>query len=100
MFQGDCGCMTRRLRCFGLLRYVPGKTAKRRRIDKGIRYLGGIVTTSDGASHPDQPTAAMAVAEALARHILGELAPGSTLPSEAELASQYDVSRLTIREAV
>src|SRR5215217_3992477 len=32
--------------------------------------------------------------------ILGELAPGASLPSEAELAARYDVSRLTIREAV
>ncbi|HVZ02372.1 MAG TPA: FadR/GntR family transcriptional regulator [Dongiaceae bacterium] len=32
--------------------------------------------------------------------ILGELAPGTRLPSEAELARQYAVSRLTIREAV
>src|SRR5215217_5610484 len=32
--------------------------------------------------------------------ILGELMPGTSLPSEAELAARYDVSRLTIREAV
>jgi DNA-binding FadR family transcriptional regulator len=32
--------------------------------------------------------------------ILGELTPGSSLPSEAELAAEFAVSRLTIREAV
>jgi DNA-binding FadR family transcriptional regulator len=32
--------------------------------------------------------------------ILGELPPGTRLPSEAALARQYEVSRLTIREAV
>lgn len=58
------------------------------------------MTHPDGAFAPDQPTAAMAVADKLARIILGELSPGVSLPSEAELANQYDVSRLTIREAV
>ena len=55
---------------------------------------------SEGHPRPDQPTAAMAVAEALARIILTEMSPGISLPSEAELATRYDVSRLTIREAV
>ena len=54
---------------------------------------------SDG-DRADQPTAAGAVADDLAQMILGELAPGASLPSEAELAARYDVSRLTIREAV
>jgi GntR family transcriptional repressor for pyruvate dehydrogenase complex len=45
-------------------------------------------------------TAASIVADHLAQMILGELSPGSTLPSEADLAVRYDVSRLTIREAV
>lgn len=58
------------------------------------------MTTQEDGSRTDQPTAAVAVADALARHILAELAPGSTLPSEAELAARHDVSRLTIREAV
>lgn len=58
------------------------------------------MTISEGDSRLDQPTAAMAVAEALARIILTELSPGISLPSEAELAARYDVSRLTIREAV
>jgi len=50
----------------------------------------------------DEPpaTAASNVADGLLALILGELAPGSSLPSEAELAERYDVSRLTVREAV
>lgn len=56
------------------------------------------MTISDERLRPEQ-TAAQSVADALADLILSELAPGSTLPSEAELASRYDVSRLTIREA-
>lgn len=58
------------------------------------------MTTSDERFRPDHPTAAQAVADALAHLVLSELAPGSTLPSEADLAARYDVSRLTIREAV
>lgn len=58
------------------------------------------MTNPEGDLRPDQPTAAMAIADALARSILNEMAPGVSLPSEAELAARYDVSRLTIREAV
>lgn len=52
------------------------------------------------AAAPEQSSAASSVADRLAQVILGELAPGARLPSEADLAGQYDVSRLTIREAV
>ena len=45
-------------------------------------------------------TAAASVAETLAQMILGQMSPGSSLPSEAELATRFSVSRLTIREAV
>jgi DNA-binding FadR family transcriptional regulator len=45
-------------------------------------------------------TAASTVADALVGMILGRLSPGETLPSEAELAAQFSVSRLTVREAV
>lgn len=45
-------------------------------------------------------SAASTVADDLARWILAELSPGQSLPSEAELAERYAVSRLTIREAV
>jgi GntR family transcriptional repressor for pyruvate dehydrogenase complex len=50
----------------------------------------------------DEPvtTAASSVADALVEMILGHLSPGASLPSEAELANQFAVSRLTIREAV
>ena len=58
------------------------------------------MVTSEGEARPDHSTAASTVADDLARVILSELAPGASLPSEAELASRYDVSRLTIREAV
>lgn len=54
----------------------------------------------DGERRPDGQTATSIVADHLAQMILGELTPGAMLPSEAELASRYDVSRLTIREAV
>lgn len=58
------------------------------------------MTTAEGDQRTDQPTAAMTIADALAREILSEMSPGVSLPSEAELAARYDVSRLTIREAV
>jgi GntR family transcriptional regulator, transcriptional repressor for pyruvate dehydrogenase complex len=47
-----------------------------------------------------EPSAVERVVAKLMDLILGELAPGRKLPSEAELARQYAVSRLTIREAV
>jgi len=40
------------------------------------------------------------VADSLVAMILGEMSPGARLPSEAELAQRYNVSRLTMREAV
>lgn len=58
------------------------------------------MSVSDGEGRPDQATAAGTVADDLAHVILGEMAPGASLPSEADLAQRYDVSRLTIREAV
>lgn len=56
--------------------------------------------SSAGEARLDQASAASVVADDLARVILGELAPGQSLPSEADLATRYAVSRLTIREAV
>lgn len=57
---------------------------------------------SDGKDGEAQTggSAAMSVADHLTNLILAELAPGSSLPSEADLAARYDVSRLTVREAV
>ena len=46
------------------------------------------------------PTTTATVAEALAQVILGEMAPGQSLPSEGDLAERFGVSRLTVREAV
>ncbi len=54
----------------------------------------------NGDARADYASAASAVADHLAGEILDELAPGQSLPSEAELAERYSVSRLTIREAV
>jgi len=48
----------------------------------------------------DQSSAASVVAEDLGKVILTEMLPGSSLPSEADLALRYAVSRLTVREAV
>jgi GntR family transcriptional repressor for pyruvate dehydrogenase complex len=56
----------------------------------------------DSEERRDEPpaTAASNVADGLLALILGELSPGASLPSEADLAERYDVSRLTVREAV
>ncbi|WP_172123908.1 MULTISPECIES: FadR/GntR family transcriptional regulator [unclassified Devosia] len=54
---------------------------------------------TDGNS-PEGGSAASVVADHLARQILTEMIPGTSLPSEAELALRYQVSRLTIRESV
>ena len=61
---------------------------------------GGVVVSFGGDTKPEHASAASAVADDLAQVILGELAPGQSLPSEADLACRYSVSRLTIREAV
>lgn len=45
-------------------------------------------------------TATASVADELVRMILGQMTPGASLPSEAELAIQHGVSRVTVREAV
>src|SRR5690349_7477989 len=45
-------------------------------------------------------TSTSAVAESLAQIVLTEMAPGSSIPSEGDLALRFEVSRLTIREAI
>ena len=40
------------------------------------------------------------VRDALRERVAGSCAPGDRMPSEAELAREYGVSRLTLREAV
>jgi len=58
------------------------------------------VTETEETGRLDGPTAATSVANDLAALVIGRMAPGNSLPSEAELAQRYSVSRLTIREAV
>ncbi|MEQ1768695.1 MAG: FadR/GntR family transcriptional regulator [Devosia sp.] len=54
---------------------------------------------ADGG-HGAVATASSIVAEKLGRQILDGMQPGSSLPSEADLAAQFAVSRLTVREAM
>lgn len=58
------------------------------------------MTIRTGDTRPDQSSATNVVADDLANMILTQMTPGTSLPSEAELAERYAVSRLTIREAV
>ncbi len=58
------------------------------------------MTPPDLDVRPENLSAASVVADNLAQHILDELSPGSSLASEAVLATRYAVSRLTIREAI
>lgn len=60
------------------------------------------MTQQQPGGRPGGPgaTATSGVAEALARMVLHELQPGTSLPSEGELAARFEVSRLTVREAV
>lgn len=48
----------------------------------------------------ESTTAAEGVANELAITILAELMPGASIPSEADLSARFEVSRLTIREAL
>lgn len=57
--------------------------------------------TDPAAKKREEPVTATAnVADELVRMILGRMVPGASLPSEAELAIQHGVSRVTVREAV
>lgn len=79
---------------------VPGTYARTWKLSQGIRYLGGDTSLPNPEPRPENSSAASIVAEQLARLVLSEMSPGTSLPSEAVLAGRYDVSRLTIREAV
>src|SRR3569833_2406246 len=56
------------------------------------------MATTDRAA--GTPTAASAVAETLAQMVLTEMAPGTSMPSEGDLALRFEVRRLTVREAI
>lgn len=58
------------------------------------------MTNPTGPARQDGGTASASVATSLAGMIQTQLTPGALLPSEADLATDYGVSRLTIREAV
>ena len=54
-----------------------------------------------GSGRDEHPSSAAAsVADALADMVLRQMAPGASMPSEAELAARFEVSRLTVREAM
>jgi DNA-binding FadR family transcriptional regulator len=55
-----------------------------------------------GDGGPVEPPTSItdAVVQRLEDLVLGELEPGAVLPSEADLAARFEVSRLTLREAV
>lgn len=59
-------------------------------------------TTDDGARVAVRsPTLSKQISDSFVRRIVrGEIAPGEAMPSEGELATQFDVSRPVIREAV
>ncbi|MGV8988446.1 MAG: FadR/GntR family transcriptional regulator [Cypionkella sp.] len=57
--------------------------------------------TSEKTSRPIPLTsAAVSVADGLGQRIQSDLRPGAQLPSEAEMAVEFGVSRITIREAL
>jgi GntR family transcriptional repressor for pyruvate dehydrogenase complex len=60
------------------------------------------MTPEEASDRNDQSggTATSGVVDALSEMIQGKLSPGASLPSEAELAARFSVSRLTVREAV
>jgi DNA-binding FadR family transcriptional regulator len=60
------------------------------------------MSAQDRDDRPDEPasTATSGVADALTDMILEQLSPGASLPSEADLAARFEVSRPTVREAV
>jgi DNA-binding FadR family transcriptional regulator len=63
---------------------------------KVVIYVFSMLHAHDTALRP----ASVIVADKLTEHVLSTLSPGMRLPSEAELAERYGVSRVTMREAV
>jgi GntR family transcriptional repressor for pyruvate dehydrogenase complex len=62
-----------------------------------------VASTTDGAAQVAvrAPTLSTQISDSLVRRIVrGEITPGEAMPSEEELATQFDVSRPVIREAV
>jgi GntR family transcriptional repressor for pyruvate dehydrogenase complex len=59
--------------------------------------------SADDLDSPAAVEAAASITETVVQRledlVLGELEPGAELPSEAELAARFEVSRLTVREA-
>lgn len=62
--------------------------------------FGKIVSEPAPKKREEPGTATESVADELVRMIIGHMPPGASLPSEAELAVQHGVSRVTVREAV
>src|SRR5882724_8386077 len=85
--------------CIAIFRCNCRVSCVRRSIDreKHIRYVFHSMTL---ASKPSGVPAVERVVAGLADLVVGDLTPGAQLPSEADLAETYGVSRLTVREAV
>jgi GntR family transcriptional regulator, transcriptional repressor for pyruvate dehydrogenase complex len=79
-----------------------GKNGKIRAIVQNLSDRFGRMASYDGSVDREEytPTAAETVANALADIVLHDLSPGLSIPSEADLAARFAVSRLTVREAV
>ena len=65
-----------------------------------LSYMFARMTPISPPRDPNQITAVARVAAELGERILSNLRPGAQLPSEAEMAADFNVSRITIREAL
>jgi GntR family transcriptional repressor for pyruvate dehydrogenase complex len=98
----------------GLLRGLQGFGRRSEPIDAGthqmslasaVEVLHALVVgaSADDLDSPAAVEAAASITETVVQRledlVLGELEPGAELPSEAELAARFEVSRLTLREA-